>query len=545
MDWKLLTSVKLTMLVSVFTLLIPAVMSKSCANLCGTVNAYSMIHDISCQCDSFCEQIGDCCQDYWDECTNKDNVELKNHMKLGNVACQTFGLRSSKNEGVYMVNSCSSEYKNATKSEDEIMQKCSMGSHWQRSKFSTTNNGLSLITPVYVNGVTFVNIFCAICNAITGDVLHWEFYYLDLIAANVPLPLPWLPKLYSNQLFRHPPKDNSSMYSVHGKSRLSKYCFIRFPGRCSTNSCTPLLCRKPFVAYCQECENVSEIRLQHCMTHFSGPQLLDAAIPIGKKGFHYDLTIIFKDGNVIANIVDNKNGVATEFHKSNCSHDEELSQETCFPSKLGCLQSQCSPTDKTGESNMGTTVLTFIGLCTSLISLILTVVICWKTESIQAKIVRLQIQCFLAHIGAILSFTGAGLVSIRASADWVCKSAAVLMHFSFLAMFSWMNVIAWSLFMMIKGTKMFLDEMVVQSPKWVESKAHYVIGWSVPMITVLISVILEYVLIPGYMGYGSHGRCWINEKKGIFYLFLVSPSFEWFSQTTNVSLRQKDLKSGP
>ena len=517
-------------LISIFILSLPLACGKSCANLCGTFNAYSIVNGISCQCDSFCEQIGDCCQDYWAECGNKNDMKQNSYITLGNVSCQSFYLRKPQlsirlNGGVYMVSSCPLEYEDTTEVAKDNIKKCAMGNIWPEKTFSTTNEDLSLIAPVYVNGVTFVNIFCAICNAVTGNVLYWEFYYTDLMQifhADISL-LPFPPTLFTGNLFRHPSKKDSNLYSVNGLSRLSKYCFTQFPGSCSTSSCSALVCGFTKVAECQECSPALE-NISHCHAHFSGTQFLHAAQPFPGKGFHYDLTFIFKDRKVRTNLVNAEVGLTQEFNNSICSHTENGSNETCFPSKLDCRQIPCTTAAQTNpeESSVGTTILTFVGLGTSLLSLILTLVICWKTESFQEKIVRLQIQCFITHIGAILSFIAAGLIGLRESADWLCQSAAILMHFSFLAMFSWMNVIAWSLFMMIRGTKLFLDEMVVQSPKWVESVAHYVFGWSIPMITVLISIVMEYVLSPGYMSYGKDSRCWINEYKGMLYLFLVS-----------------------
>ena len=514
-------------LISIFVSLIPLAWSKSCANHCGTDTAYSIVHDISCQCDFFCEQIGDCCEDYVSEC-----AEFLRRKRHPTISCQLFQYKEGPPDnwgpdplppesryGLYMVTSCSAKYENSPIAATKIIKKCAAGSHTPKKEISS--NDLHLVTPVVIEGVTFVNIFCAICNAVDiGHALHWNLLsqsFSKLKRPNETIELP--SQLKSELLYRFPPQNHSGLHAVHGESRLSKFCFKEVGVTCSTKTCTPYVCEDGR-SNCYECSDYSTP--SGCSTNFSGYQFLNAAKPRSRKlYFFYDLTIIFDGGNFIASAVNKAMGFTREIYRSNCSYEKIQSDEVCFPSTLDCLGVSCiSVTEE--SSSRGTLILTLVGLCTSLISLILTLVICWKTESFQAKTVRLQIQCFIAHIAAILSFITAGTIRIRGSADWLCKSAAVFMQFSFLAMFSWINVIAWSMFMMIIGTKRFLDNLTVQSPKWVDSTIHYVLGWSSPGIIVLLSVLLEYSWSPGFMGYGKNGRCWINGQQGILYFFLVS-----------------------
>ena len=510
---------------------------KSCANLCGTNNAYSITLDISCQCDFFCEQIGDCCEDYWEECS----TTFQNQISQPTISCQQFfnwvenyNVKDDGSAylGVYMVVSCSANFKTSPFFAKEIIKKCEDGSVVTKMKVSSNSSDIHLVTPVIIENVTYANIFCAICNeVVTGDVQHWELIYLKF-AKGAPIEMLKMPsQLERERLYRHPSQSQSILYTVHGQSRLSKFCFKKIYRSCPTVSCTPFVCEEQSITGCEECEQ-GGVR-KGCMANFSGPEFLIAAKPPQDRGFFFDLAIIFDDGAFIATAVNNFAGKLTraEIHRDNCSQEVNQGNATCFPSILDCLEISCDLAVKEGSSdnNMYTTISTLVGLGVSLISLIMTLIICWKTESFQTKIVRLQIQCFIAHIGAILSFIIAGSVSMRESADWLCKSAAVVMHFSFLAMFSWMHVIAWSVFMMIVGTKRFLVQMVVQSPYWVESAAHYVLGWCSPVIIILLSLMLEYLWSPGYMGYGKNGRCWINEQQGILYLFLVSLTTECYS----------------
>ena len=510
--------------VLILVLFLPFAWSKSCANLCGTNNAYSITLDISCQCDVFCEQIGDCCEDYWEECAKVSQNKIINPT----ISCQRFNFRSEANlydihhMGVYMVTSCSEEYKISPIFAEEIIQKCEVASNVTKMTMSTKSSDLHLITPVIIENVTYVNIFCAICNEVVADnIQHWNLIYVEF-ERGAPIEMIRTPSYFNNNfLYRFPHQNHSIMYTVNGQSRLSKYCFTEVKRTCPTISCTPFICTELPQTGCEECKEEGLVR-NGCAANFSALEFFTVAKPKLDRGFFFDLTIIFDDGNFIFNAVSSRMGINEEIHRENCSQEERQGNGTCFSSILDCLEISCTPAIKEEPSSMHATILTLVGLSISLISLIATLIICWKTESFQAKIVRLQIQCFIAHIGAILSFLIAGSVSMRESADWLCKAAAVVMHFSFLAMFSWMHVIAWSVFMMIVGTKRFLDQMVIQSPKWVESAAHYALGWCSPVIIVLVSITLEYFCSPGYLGYGKNGRCWINEQQGILNLFLVS-----------------------
>ena len=466
--------------VAIFASCLPWAWSKSCANLCGTNNAYSIVQDISCQCDLFCEQIGDCCEDYKDECGKMNQSQIANPT----ISCQKFRLLDShqtiplwpnNNAGVYMVSSCSAIYENLPLASKEIIQKCAVGSYIAKKK--TNGDDLQLITPVVLESVTYVNIFCAICNAVDyGYVKYWNLVYSNYVPAGSPIEMIKIPpKFASLHLYRYPPQNHSDLYSVEGQSRLSKFCFKEVERQCPTNTCTPYVCEKIKSAGCDECIKKHGL-FESCVSNYSSAQFLEAAKPHLGRGFFYDLTILFDSGNFITNVVNRLAGWTAEVTRTNCSNVEHQSDEICFPSMLDCLEISCTSTIMKKTSSMGTLILTLVGLCSSLISLILTLVLCWKTESFHAKTKHLQTQCFIAHIGAISSFIIAGSVSMRETADWLCKSAAILMQFSFLALFTWMHVMAWSLFMMIVGTKQFLVQRVVQSPKWVEIAVHYVFG---------------------------------------------------------------------
>ena len=145
-----------------------------------------------------------------------------------------------------------------------------------------------------------------------------------------------------------------------------------------------------------------------------------------------------------------------------------------------------------------------------------------STEALQTEIWQLQVHCWAANFAAILSCTAAGITSLCKTTEFVCKLVAIALHLSFLSVFSWMHLIAWSLFVMIVGRTRFLAELMIQLPNWVKSYLHFTLGWALPVVIVLCGIGLEYSWSPGFMGYGKDGLCWINGNRGMLFLFLVS-----------------------
>ena len=312
---------------------------------------------------------------------------------------------------------------------------------------------------------------------------------------------------------------------------MSNWCFIApFAKDVDSGSCTPLLCTEPFVGFCAENYNSSDVgtpNIKSCQTNFTADWLQEASRKDSNRVFNMDLTIILTRNSIVANVLDQDAQVETRIWEGkNCSAEKGPVDETCWlPGFDSCVEIPCGVSLtklSASDSGGGTKLLTITCLFISLLSLLLTVLIYRNTEALQTKIIQLQIHCFVAHIAAILSFIAAGFASFRQTADLVCKIVAIVLHFSFLSVFSWMHIIAWSLFMMILGTRRFLAELVIQSPKWVESFVHYTLGWALPVAIVSCSIILDCYWSPGFMDYGKDGLCWINGNNGMLHLFLVS-----------------------
>ena len=157
--------------------------SKSCKLLCGTTNAYSIIGDVSCQCDHLCEQMDDCCPDFWQECSQKRlmDFESSDEPVLGEVSCEPIKLMIPKPKGlmgVYMVSSCSPNFVPITDEDFSIRANCKLGTSF-KERYRVTKADFYLITPVVSQNVTYVNHYCALCNHASGGIVYWQPLYRD------------------------------------------------------------------------------------------------------------------------------------------------------------------------------------------------------------------------------------------------------------------------------------------------------------------------------------------------------------------------------
>ena len=102
--------------------------------------------------------------------------------------------------------------------------------------------------------------------------------------------------------------------------------------------------------------------------------------------------------------------------------------------------------------------------------------------------------------------------------DVVCQVVAILLHYLFLARFVWMSLLSLNVARhFYHATKFIVSE---EKESW-----HYLIlymaaGWLSPLLVLLVTVPLNYA-IPGTVGYGVDGLCWMNQTLAIVVSFIV------------------------
>ena len=377
--------------------------------------------------------------------------------------------------------------------------------------------------PVTYKGKTYRNIYCARCNY-AGNYQDLEFWEILLpMGTIIKNPNNFLGRpLRADKTMRLPPKKSDrKFFNTHGMTRMSQLCFTKtfWDLNCNKNAkkknCTPSICENWEQYGCKECPG----KQTNCWSNYNATWLKNEARSWYslRKNF-FDLSIIITGYGLEVNQI-TKEGTKPLLPPKTCPSQEN--EDKCYLPGVGncTLLPSCSFQRK---RPLGSTV-TMVGLFISVFSLVLTLGIYCRNTSICTKIIQLQAQCFAAHLGAIVCFIAGGFLTMRFKADGFCKASAIVTHFAFLSVFSWMNVIAWSLFTLMRGTQrfVFIVDGIHASKLW-EFLSQFVFGWALPLIITAVSAGLEFCWKPGFMGYGKDGFCWIGSQKGLLYLFLVS-----------------------
>ena len=134
-------------------------------------------------------------------------------------------------------------------------------------------------------------------------------------------------------------------------------------------------------------------------------------------------------------------------------------------------------------------------------------------------------------MGDLLILLGSSLTSITQRAP--CIVVAILLHYWFLARFCWSNVIAFEMVRSFTSATKLLPVISTSAKKTIYV-VYSAVGWGVPLIITLISVIVNFTT-DNLVRYGTE-TCWINDVNSalavfvaplVISLFLNILSFVW------------------
>ncbi|KAK3700070.1 hypothetical protein QZH41_004363 [Actinostola sp. cb2023] len=162
-------------------------------------------------------------------------------------------------------------------------------------------------------------------------------------------------------------------------------------------------------------------------------------------------------------------------------------------------------------------ILTYIGFSISILCLVFVLVIYSLFPSLRTipgiNLMNLSSALLVAHV---LWLAGSGLTFT----DTGCTAIAVVLHYSFLASFMWMSIIAfdtWRAFSSIKSHRSSRNDHEERRRRIVFTMA---VGW-LPLIVVLsICVALDQSDVVA-IRYGGKKGCWINNPMANLYFFAV------------------------
>ena len=102
--------------------------------------------------------------------------------------------------------------------------------------------------------------------------------------------------------------------------------------------------------------------------------------------------------------------------------------------------------------------------------------------------------------------------------DVVCQVVAILLHYLFLARFVWMALLSLNVARHFYYAMKFIVNEERES--WHYLMLYMAAGWLSPLLVLTVTVPVNYA-IPGSVGYGENGLCWMNGTLPITFSFIV------------------------
>ncbi|XP_044850454.1 adhesion G protein-coupled receptor E3-like [Mauremys mutica] len=178
---------------------------------------------------------------------------------------------------------------------------------------------------------------------------------------------------------------------------------------------------------------------------------------------------------------------------------------TCSCDHLSSFAVLMAPTAVTESSPL--TIITYVGLTLSLLCLflaILTFLLCRSIRNVSTSL-RLQL-CLCLFLADLLFLTQV----THPSSQVACAVIAGLLHYLFLACFSWMFLEGLHLFLTVWNLKV----VNYTSASRFKKRFMYPFGYGFPALVVAISAAVN----PG--GYGTSTHCWLSLDRGFHWSFL-------------------------
>uniref|UniRef100_A0A8C8WAF0 Adhesion G protein-coupled receptor E4P n=1 Tax=Panthera leo TaxID=9689 RepID=A0A8C8WAF0_PANLE len=153
------------------------------------------------------------------------------------------------------------------------------------------------------------------------------------------------------------------------------------------------------------------------------------------------------------------------------------------------------------------TMITYVGLSLSLLCLLLaalTFLLCQPIQNTSTFLhLQLSICLFLAHL---LFLTGID----QTKPEVLCSIIAGVLHYLYLASFTWMLLEGLHLFLTVRNLKV----ANYTSASKFKKRFMYPFGYGVPALIVAVSAIV------GPQNYGTYDRCWLKHDKAFIWSFM-------------------------
>ncbi|KAI4583949.1 hypothetical protein MJG53_007228 [Ovis ammon polii x Ovis aries] len=153
------------------------------------------------------------------------------------------------------------------------------------------------------------------------------------------------------------------------------------------------------------------------------------------------------------------------------------------------------------------TMITYVGLSLSLLCLLLAALTFLLCRSIQNTSTTLHLQLsiclFLAHLLFLVGID-------QTEPEVLCKVVAGVLHYLYLAAFTWMFLEGLHLFLTVRNLKVANYTTAGRFKK----RFMYPVGYGVPALIVAVSATV------GHKNYGTYTHCWLKLDKGFIWSFM-------------------------
>ncbi|XP_045687177.1 adhesion G protein-coupled receptor E4-like [Phyllostomus hastatus] len=152
-------------------------------------------------------------------------------------------------------------------------------------------------------------------------------------------------------------------------------------------------------------------------------------------------------------------------------------------------------------------VITYVGLSLSLLCLLLAALTFLLCKAIQNTSTSLHLQlCICLFLAHLLFLTGID----QTEPEVLCSIIAGVLHYLYLASFTWMLLIGLQLFLTVRNLRVANYTSAGRFKK----RFMYPLGYGIPALIVAVSAAV------GHKNYGTYTHCWLKLDKGFIWSFM-------------------------
>ena len=167
--------------------------------------------------------------------------------------------------------------------------------------------------------------------------------------------------------------------------------------------------------------------------------------------------------------------------------------------------------------------LTYVGCSLSVIGSALVLITYGLFKELRSLPSKILMNLAFANLVTNLLILVGGPVTQAFPITQLCTAVAILLHFFFLAQFTWMSVMSFEVVRKFNRAK----KLIIDSKRdKVRLLIIYVsVGWAVPLFISTVSIVVNFtttgLVLYGVLADGSLGSCWINHLESTVIAFVV------------------------